>query len=69
MSRTAVHDDVPRAGRPLESICFQTVPGRDGRHENFFPGPQIHGGHQIGRNFNTAFILNIATGNHGAMNF
>ena len=65
----SVHDNIPRSRRALQGVCFQTIAGRDGGHEHFLPGLQIHRRHQIGRNLDAAFILNIAAGNHGTMDF
>lgn len=67
MSRTAIDDDMTRAWRARLDVGFESIATADRGNEYFFALPQIDHFHQIGGDFDAAFILYIRRRDHGAV--
>jgi hypothetical protein len=63
----AIDEDVAGAGFPREHVGFQARTCGDGGDQHFFPSPEVGGGHQVGRDLDATFIIDIRAGDHGAV--
>ncbi len=66
---SAVDEDFPGAGCTLQHIGFQTGAGGDRGDQHFLPRPQIRRLHQVGWDFDAAFVIDIRVSDHGAVEF
>jgi len=63
----AVDDDPAGASRARLDVGFQAVSSRDRGHQDPLPFPKSDGFHQIGGDFDAAFVIDIAIGDHGTV--
>ena len=62
-----IDDDLPGATRPRNDVGFEALTARDGGDEYLFAVPQIGRLHQIKRDGDAAFIVDVGIGDAGAV--
>ncbi len=67
MRGPSIDDDPAGPGRPGLHVGFQAVAGGDRGDENAFSFPETDGFHQIRRDLDAAFIIDVAVGDHGTV--
>ncbi len=69
MGGAAVDDDVAGSGFSGLDVGFEAVARGDGGDEDFFAFPEACGFHEVGGDFDAAFVIHIGVGDHGAVDF
>ena len=67
MRRSPIDDDLAGATRSSDDVGFEALTARDGGDEHLFSVPQIGTFHQIERDGDAAFIVDVGIGDAGAV--